>query len=157
VFNGSGAGGLSSKEYKVSQYKLNSEGLVVFLGPLEVEVMNEIWSLKKAPLSVREVYESLRGKKEIAYTTVMSTMNLLYEKKLLKRKLEKGKGGHYYVYWTALSEEELKKSAVEQVIDSLIKNFGETVVNYILKEKNLDEKELKTMKELLEERLKSKE
>jgi len=147
---------LSSDDYKVTQYKLNEEGLVALHGPLEVEVMNEIWSMNRAPVSVREVYERLRAKKEIAYTTVMSTMNLLYEKKLLGRRLEKGKGGHYYVYWTALSKEDLKRSAVEQVVSSLMKNFGETVVNYIIKERDLDEKELRALKEALEERTRSK-
>lgn len=146
--------GGENKEVKVSQFRLEKGGLEAFLGPLEVEVLNEIWALNKSSLTVREVYESLRKRREIAYTTVMSTMNILYEKGLLERKLEKGKGGHFYVYWTNRSQEDLRRTLVERVVSNLIRNFGDIAVAYLIKEGGVDEGELKKLKKLVEERTK---
>lgn len=53
------------------------------LGPLEDEVMRVVW--KKKSLTVREVLETLRKVRTIAYTTVMTIMDSLYRKGFLKR------------------------------------------------------------------------
>ena len=48
----------------------------------------------------------------------MNTMDRLYEKGLLDRKIEKSKGGAYlyYVYWPKLEEANFKEAAVRQVL-----------------------------------------
>ena len=69
--------------------------------------------LQKKTNTVREVLETLQKKKSIAYTTVMNTMDRLYEKGLLDRQIEKkGKNGMYlhYVYWPKLEEQNFKKT-----------------------------------------------
>jgi predicted transcriptional regulator len=86
------------KKLDVSQYNMEGKALEAFLGPLEANVMEAIWASKKTPITVREIYEFLKKTRNIAYTTVMSTMDRLYEKHLLDRKIEKGRGGLYYVY-----------------------------------------------------------
>ena len=45
--------------------------------------MKVVWRLEKA--TVREVYEALRTKRDIAYTTVMTMMKILEEKGYLKK------------------------------------------------------------------------
>lgn len=45
--------------------------------------MKVIWSLDKA--TVREVYETMREQRPIAYTTVMTMMKILEDKGFLKR------------------------------------------------------------------------
>lgn len=62
------------------------------LGPLELQVMEIIWENKK--VAVREVVETLRHKKPIAYTTIMTVMDNLYKKGFLTR--EKVKKSYYY-------------------------------------------------------------
>jgi predicted transcriptional regulator len=47
--------------------------------------MKVVWSLEKA--TVREVYEALRQKRQVAYTTVMTMMRILEEKGYLKKVL----------------------------------------------------------------------
>jgi predicted transcriptional regulator len=54
------------------------------LTPQELAIMKEVWRLDKA--TVRDVYESLRGKRTVAYTTVMTRMKSLEDKGYLKRK-----------------------------------------------------------------------
>ena len=142
---------------KISQYNLSGKKLEAFLGPLEANVIETIWNSENKTLTVREVYEKLRARKKIAYTTVMSTMNRLYDKGLLERRIKKGKGGLYYIYWPKLEEENFKKSAVREVVNSLLENFGDIVKSCIIEETASSEKESKALKEQLGKSTKEKE
>ena len=96
----------------MSQYNVEGKQLEAFLGPLEASILQTIWCSKKRPITVREVLEELKKKKPVAYTTIMNTMDRLYEKGILDRKIEKSKGGAYlyYVYWPKLEEQNSKKT-----------------------------------------------
>jgi predicted transcriptional regulator len=132
-----------------SQYNMGGKALEAFLGPLEANVMESIWGSRKTPVTVREIYEVLKKTRGLAYTTVMSTMDRLFEKKLLDRKIEKGRGGLYYVYWPSLEKQSFQKSAVREVLSSLIDNFGEVVANCLVDETSLSEEERIALKEQL--------
>jgi predicted transcriptional regulator len=47
------------------------------LTPQELSIMKVVWKLEKA--TVRDVYEALRVRRIIAYTTVMTMMKILEE------------------------------------------------------------------------------
>jgi BlaI family penicillinase repressor len=53
------------------------------LTPQELAIMKIVWRLEAA--TVREVYEALRAERPIAYTTVMTMMNVLEEKGHLRK------------------------------------------------------------------------
>ncbi|MDG4834218.1 BlaI/MecI/CopY family transcriptional regulator [Solwaraspora sp. WMMD1047] len=55
---------------------------VVRLGVLERAVMNCLWTADRA-MTVREVYEALRSGRQIAYTTVLTTLQRMARKGLL--------------------------------------------------------------------------
>ena len=137
------------KKPEFSQYNIEGKALEAFLGPLEANVMEAIWGSRKTPVTVREIYEALKKTKNLAYTTIMSTMDRLFEKNLLDRKIEKGRGGLYYVYWPALEKQSFQKSAVREVLSSLIDNFGEVVANCLVDETCLNEEEREALKEQL--------
>jgi predicted transcriptional regulator len=140
---------------KISQYNIGEKELQAFLGPLEASIIEIVWGSDN-PLTVREVYEKLKRKKRIAYTTVMTTMDRLYGKGLLDRRVEKGKGGVFYVYWPRFEKNSFKKSAVQEVLNSLVENFGEIVASYLVEKVSSDEQELESLKEKLEKALKKK-
>jgi len=122
---------MSGGEYTPSGYRIDGKDLEAILGPLEADVLNAVYSFNRS-IRVREVYEKMREERKIAYTTVMSTMNTLFEKGILDRKVINGKGGLLYVYWPKMSRSEIERSAVKQIMDSLLKNFGETVTSYLV-------------------------
>ena len=132
-----------------SQYNIEGKALEAFLGPLEANIMEAIWASKKTPITVREIHEALNKTKKIAYTTVMSTMDRLFDKSLLERKIEKGRGGLYYVYWPKLEKRNFQKSAVREVLASLIGNFGEAVTSCLIEETNMGEGDGKALQEEL--------
>jgi predicted transcriptional regulator len=54
------------------------------LGELEAVIMDRLWS-RAEPATVREVLTDMRRHREIAYTTVLTVMDNLYRKGLLRR------------------------------------------------------------------------
>jgi predicted transcriptional regulator len=88
------------------------------LGPLEQELLQLLWSRGNG--TVRELLDAAgaEGRHKIAYTTVMTTLDRLYKKRLLDRAAE----GRAFRYWPRQSEEELRKTsageAVQQLLDS---------------------------------------
>src|ERR1700756_6070466 len=70
-------------------------------GELEAVLMQRIWD-HGGPLTVRDLFEELREERNIAYTTVMSTMDNLHRKGWLARE----RGGKAYRYTAVASREE---------------------------------------------------
>ncbi len=131
---------LSVDDYIPSEYKIKEDNLESVFGSLESQVLNVVWRHSE-PVKVRIVYEELKKERKIAYTTVMTTMNNLYEKGILDRDVRKGRGGLLYVYWSKLSRNELEQSVVQRVLDSLIRNFSQSVASYMV-ENNLSDENL---------------
>jgi predicted transcriptional regulator len=82
------------------------------LGKLEREVLNETWH--RDQVSVRDVY--LAFDKNVAYTTLMTTLDRLYKKGLLSRRKE----GRAFIYSAAVSSEDLEMGIKEDLIDGLL-------------------------------------
>ncbi|MBE8519200.1 BlaI/MecI/CopY family transcriptional regulator [Amycolatopsis sp. H6(2020)] len=70
-------------------------------GKLESAIMEHLWA-RDAPSTVRELYEELLEKRSIAYTTVMSTMDTLFKKGVLRREPD----GRAYRYTPVMTREE---------------------------------------------------
>lgn len=98
------------------------EGL---LGPLEQSVMEAVWTL--GPTTVRHVHESLAQNREIAYTTVMTTMTRLATKGLLSRDTS----GLAHVYTAEVPREEYARSTVGSVMTWLMRKYPEPAAAYL--------------------------
>jgi len=118
---------------------------------LEAEIMQIVW--KKGKVTVREVHETMLKqeieKKEhdfIPYTTVMSTMTTLAEKKLLKQ----DKTAKTYIYSAAVDNKELSKSIIQSVSRKLLEGSTNGMVSKFLSDsKNLTKDGInKLMKEI---------
>lgn len=82
-------------------------------GQLEASVMQRLWDWDR-PAAVREVLEDLRGDRNIAYTTVMTVMDNLFQKGILERELH----GRAYLYRPLRSREQHTAELMEQVLSS---------------------------------------
>jgi predicted transcriptional regulator len=70
-------------------------------GDLEATVMDRVWA-RDDGVTVREVFDELAGVRQIAYTTVLSTMDNLHRKGWVRRDRE----GKAYRYWPTMTREE---------------------------------------------------
>jgi len=82
------------------------------LGPLEQQLLEELWNCKSA--TVRELLD--QGRLKLAYTTVMTTLDRLYKKQLLNRVAE----GRAFRYFPRHTQEEIKKAAAGETIRDLL-------------------------------------
>jgi predicted transcriptional regulator len=82
-------------------------------GELETVVMDRVWNLGRVT-TVREVFEEMRAEREIAYTTVLSTMDNLHRKGWLSRERD----GKAFRYWATLSREEYSARLMRDALDA---------------------------------------
>jgi predicted transcriptional regulator len=83
-------------------------------GELEAVIMDRIWDREPGTsTTVREVFDQLTAEPDIAYTTVMSTMDNLHGKGWLARERE----GKAYRYWATLSREEHSARLMREALD----------------------------------------
>ncbi|MCP4706381.1 MAG: BlaI/MecI/CopY family transcriptional regulator [candidate division Zixibacteria bacterium] len=101
-------------------FKPSGSGLEKFFGKLEAQVIDIVW--ENAPITIKRVLYFLNTEQnhEYAYTTVMTVMNRLVNKNILKRT----KKEHSFEYDALLSKEEFVKLAVESIITSLHKDYS---------------------------------
>jgi predicted transcriptional regulator len=105
----------------MAKRKMHLEGL---LGPLETDVMETVWDL--GDTTVRDVHARLSQRRDLAYTTIMTTMARLATKGLLERDTS----GLAHRYRPALSREEYATSTVTSVVDWLVDSFPEPALSY---------------------------
>jgi predicted transcriptional regulator len=99
-------------------FKSSHEILENSLGALEREVMTVVWN--EGEISVREACGRLGS--AVAYTTVMTTMDRLFKKRLLARR----KVGRAFVYTATASRDELEGAVATELVHSLLqRNHGE--------------------------------
>ncbi|HXH50224.1 MAG TPA: BlaI/MecI/CopY family transcriptional regulator [Terriglobia bacterium] len=112
----------------------------------ELEIMKVVWELRQA--TVRGVYEKLREHRPIAYTTVMTMMNILEQKGFLKKLPAEGRA---YIYQSARPRKQVIRSMVREFVDRVFNGSAEPLVVHLVEDRRLSEKELKEIARMIEE------
>lgn len=110
---------MKTSRFLLRGFKRPREVVSQALGKLEREVLNEIWLRKE--VSVRDVH--LAFGERVAYTTLMTTLDRLFKKKLLTRR----KDGRAFVYLPAVTREEFDQGIREDVVQGLLGQGADTV------------------------------
>jgi predicted transcriptional regulator len=108
---------MKTPRFLLRGFRRPSEVASLALGKLERQVLEETWARRET--SVRDIYEAFG--ETIAYTTLMTTLDRLYKKRLLLRR----KDGRAFLYSPAVSREEFEHGIREDVIDGLLGNGAE--------------------------------
>jgi predicted transcriptional regulator len=111
----------------------------------ELEIMKIVWQLGAA--TVRNVYEALRQRRQIAYTTVMTMMNVLEGKKYLKKRPQ----GRAYVYQPTKPQSQVLTGMVREFIDRVFDGSAQPLLVHLVKDRRLSEKDLLQIKRLIRE------
>ena len=111
----------------------------------ELEIMKVVWELRAA--TVRDVYETLLRRRKIAYTTVMTMMNVLEAKQHLKKRAE----GRAYVYRATRPRSEVIKAMVREFVDRVFNGAAEPLLAHLVKDRRLSQKDLKKIARVIEE------
>jgi predicted transcriptional regulator len=97
----------------------------------ELEIMKIVWERERA--TVRDVYEALLERRKVAYTTVMTMMKILEQKKYLK----KNQADRAYVYRPAQPKRQVIGSMVREFVNRVFNGSAEPLLVHLVEEHNL--------------------
>jgi|SRR5438552_18213085 len=106
------------------------------LTPQELEIMKVVWSRQTA--TVRDVYEDLRARRRIAYTTVMTMMNVLERKGHLKKRAE----GRSFLYQSVRPKRQVVGAMVREFLDRVFGGSAEPLLVQLVQDRRLTERDL---------------
>ena len=112
-----------------------AEGLSKVLRDYQEESLRFVWKNSNGVIS-REVWlhvnEAFDGEKTISRASIINFLNAMVNEGVLDYEERSGKGGYHRVYTPKLDESDFKKTFVESIISSLIRDFPEET-NEVLK------------------------
>jgi BlaI family transcriptional regulator, penicillinase repressor len=113
------------------------------LTPLELEIMEVLWETGAA--NVQTVQQRLR--RELAYTTVQTMLNILHRKGKVKRALK----DRAYFYKPAVSRRQVVRQAVNDLVEHLFGGSVENLVMSLVETNHLTPEKLTRLNELFKE------
>jgi predicted transcriptional regulator len=113
------------------------------LTPLELEIMQVLWETGAA--NVQTVQQRL--KRELAYTTVQTMLNILHRKGKVKRTLK----DRAYFYKPAVSRRQVVRQTVNDLVEHLFGGSVENLVMSLVETKHLTAEKMAQLNKLLKE------
>jgi predicted transcriptional regulator len=111
----------------------------------ELALMKVIWRAGHA--TVREVYEALRVERRVAYTTVMTTLNILESKGYLRKEPE----GRAYRYHPTQPERRVMTALVRDFVDRVFDGAATPLLTHLVTDTRLSKSERDALKRLIDE------
>ena len=102
----------------------------------ELEIMKVIWKLGTP--TVRQVYEALLEHRKVAYTTVMTMMNILEQKGYLQKR----QGDRAFVYTPSRPEKQVIRAMVREFVDRVFNGAAEPLLLHLVEDDQLSREEL---------------
>lgn len=106
----------------------------------EAEVMDVIWD--RDWVTVNDVVDSI--KRDLAYTTVMTTMKILEEKKIICRGEKKGRA---YTYRANVSREQVREGMLRMIADRLFGGSTRSLVLSLLQSDAVSAEDIKAVRQ----------
>jgi predicted transcriptional regulator len=110
---------MKTSQFLLRGFRRPREIACVALGKLERQVLEETWRIGE--VSVRDIHRAFDER--IAYTTLMTTLDRLYKKKLLERRKE----SRAFLYSAVVSRTDFDLGIKEDVVDGLLGHGADEV------------------------------
>lgn len=111
----------------------------------EEEIMQILWDIEQG--FVKDVIKQFPDPKP-PYTTVSSIIRILEDKGFVSHNVY----GNTHQYFPIVGKEEYRKRSFSNLVDKYFDNSAKNVVSFLLKEEKLSAKEIKEIKELLNQK-----
>jgi BlaI family transcriptional regulator, penicillinase repressor len=111
----------------------------------ELEIMKIVWQRERA--TVRDVYEELLERRKIAYTTVMTMMKILAQKKYLRKTQE----DRAYVYQPTKPKNQVIKGMVREFVNRVFNGSAEPLLVHLMEDRKLSGKDLEEISRMIRE------
>ena len=110
----------------------------------ELALMKVIWRAGHA--TVREVYEALREQRRVAYTTVMTMLNILESKGYLRKEPE----GRAYRYHPTQPERRVMTALVRDFVDRVFDGAATPLLAHLVTDTRLSKPERDALRRLID-------
>ena len=121
---------------------------------LELEILKVLW--RDGPRPVRHVREALAGAgRALAYTSVMTVMNIMADKGYVKRN-KNPKDGAGYVYHPLVREHATTGRMLRDLVDRAFDGSAAAAMVNLLQSAEVTDDELKQLRELIQLKAKQK-
>lgn len=117
---------------------------------LEFEIMKILW--RTGPTTVRAVRDEFAETRDLAYTSVMTVMGIMYDKGYVTRRKNKGT----YVYKPKLAEDAAKKGMLSTLMDKAFEGSAVDLMMNLLDKEKLNPEELAQLRNLIYKKAKEK-
>ena len=114
------------------------------LGQQELQIMKIVWD--QGRVTVRDVYQSLLERRQVAYTTVMTMMNILEQKGFLKRIPGEDRA---FVYEPAKSRKSVTKAMVSEFLDRVFGGSANPLMVHLIEDRHLTKKDLDELRRMI--------
>src|SRR5262245_3988894 len=114
------------------------------LGPQELQIMKVVWDRGK--VTVRDVYQALLERRQVAYTTVMTMMNILEQKGFLKKAAGEDRA---FVYQPARSRQSVMREMVNEFVDRVFGGSANPLMLHLIEDEHITQKDLDDLRRLV--------
>ncbi len=111
----------------------------------ELEILRVLWA--RGPSTVREVYQELRERKSLGYTTVLKLLQIMTAKGSVRRNEEQ----RAHVYQACQPATETKRQLVGDVLQRVFEGSASELMIHALEGRRTSKKELDELRRLLDE------
>jgi predicted transcriptional regulator len=111
----------------------------------ELEILQVLW--ERGPSTVRDVYESLREKKDLGYTTVLKLLQIMTAKGTVRRNEEQ----RAHVYEACQPATETKRQLAGDVLQRVFEGSASELMIHALEGRRTSKEELDELRRLLDE------
>lgn len=101
--------------------------------------MKVVWD--HGPATVRDVYEALRTRRRIAYTSVLTMMNVLERKGHLRKRAE----GRSFRYQPARPRTQVVKAMVREFLDRVFGGSAQPLLVHLVEDRQLTDDDLREL------------
>lgn len=115
---------------------------------LELEILKILW--KDGAEGVREVRDGLTDFRDLAYTSVMTIMNVMTKKGYLSRE----KDGGRYVYAPCLQQGSISQDMMSDLVRRLFDGSAAAAMLNLMETSDIDEIELCALRNLIDDKMK---
>ncbi len=118
---------------------------------LELQILKILW--EASPLPVRDIRSALSDQgRDIAHTSVITTLNTMFEKGYLKRK----KQGNAFLFSPAVAQDDVSQGMLGDLVERVFDGSASAVMLSLFEASDLDEDEVKELRRLFNRKLKEK-
>ena len=113
------------------------------MGKVELEILSIVW--EKGEASSKDVYEEIRKKRETAYTTIMTMMGILRDKKFLEYRKE----GRAYIYKALKNPSDVKSNLLKDTLNRVFKGSRIELIQNLISDEEISLSEIDELKKMI--------